>query len=157
MRSSENWCVCTASWQFALKRRYIGRNPTTGVKHFNERHESRTKRMLTMEGERRVLKRRRRTFGWRLRSESQIQLDTLFPKTISDQKRTRKELRGYLFKAGSMSVRSVSGSKRFCIDTGSTVTITSSVGDTYAARTWPARVVPSGLPTTMCVWTTGFP
>ena len=36
---------------------------------------------------------------------------------------------------GSISVKSVSGSKRFCIVTGSTVTITSSVGDTYAART----------------------
>jgi hypothetical protein len=38
-------------------------------------------------------------------------------------------LRSY-FKAGSINVRSVSGSKRFRIATGSTVTITSSVGDT---------------------------
>src|ERR1700686_1011067 len=53
---------------------------------------------------------------------------------------------GY-FKAGSISVRSVAGSNRFGIVIGSTVTITSSVGDTYAARTWPARVVPSALPT----------
>ena len=44
----------------------------------------------------------------------------------------------YYFKAGSISVRSVAGSSRFCIVTGSTVTITSSVGDTYASRTWPA-------------------
>ena len=43
------------------------------------------------------------------------------------------------------------------IVTGSAVTITSNVGDTYTSRTWPARVVPSGFPTTMCVWTTGFP
>jgi len=79
------------------------------------------------------------------------------PKTISDLQKTGKDLRSYYFKAGSISVRSVSGSKRFCIATGSTVTITSNVGDTYASRTWPARVVPSDVPTTMCVWTTGFP
>jgi hypothetical protein len=36
---------------------------------------------------------------------------------------------------GSIRVKSVSGSKRFCIVTGLTVTMTSSVGDTYAART----------------------
>src|SRR5271156_1839267 len=61
------------------------------------------------------------------------------------------------FKTGSINVRSVAGSKRFCIVIGSTVTITASVGDEYTARTWPPRVVPSGPPTTMCVWTTGFP
>src|SRR5580692_2832874 len=47
------------------------------------------------------------------------------------------------FENGSINVRSVAGSNRLCIVTGSTVTITSKVGDTYAARTWPARVVPS--------------
>src|SRR5271165_2902783 len=61
------------------------------------------------------------------------------------------------FETGSINVRSVAGSNRFCIVTGSTVTITSNVGETYAARTWPALVVPSGPPTIMCVWTTGFP
>src|SRR5438105_8063786 len=75
---------------------------------------------------------------------------------ISDLQETITQLRSSYLEAGSINVRSVSGSKRFCIATGSTVTITSSVGDTYAARTWPARVVPSGAPTTMCVWTTGF-
>src|SRR6266576_4130492 len=68
--------------------------------------------------------------------------------SISDLQETIKQLRSSYFEAGSINVRSVSGSKRFCIVTGSTVTMTSSVGDTYAARTWPARVVPSGAPTT---------
>ena len=37
-------------------------------------------------------------------------------------------------KAGSINVRSVSGSRLFCIATGSTATITSGVGDTYRRR-----------------------
>jgi integrase len=42
-------------FQFALKRKYIGENPTSGVKHFNERIERPTKRMLTVEDEHRIL------------------------------------------------------------------------------------------------------
>jgi Phage integrase family len=42
-------------FQFALKRKYIGENPTFGVKHFNERIERPTKRMLTVENEHRIL------------------------------------------------------------------------------------------------------
>jgi integrase len=42
-------------FQFALKRKYIGENPTSGVKHFNERIERPTKRMLTVEEEHRIL------------------------------------------------------------------------------------------------------
>ncbi|MGH9824869.1 MAG: tyrosine-type recombinase/integrase, partial [Blastocatellia bacterium] len=42
-------------FQFALKRKYIGENPTSGVKHFNERNERPTKRMLTVEDEHRIL------------------------------------------------------------------------------------------------------
>jgi hypothetical protein len=42
-------------FQFALKRKYIGENPTAGVKHFDERHERPSKRMLTVEEERRIL------------------------------------------------------------------------------------------------------
>ena len=42
-------------FQFALKRKYIGENPTSGVKHFNERHERPSKRMLTVEDEHRIL------------------------------------------------------------------------------------------------------
>ena len=42
-------------FQFALKRKYIGENPTSGVKHFNERHERPTKRMLAVEDEHRIL------------------------------------------------------------------------------------------------------
>lgn len=42
-------------FQFALKRKYIGENPTAGVKHFNERTERPTKRMLTVEDEHRIL------------------------------------------------------------------------------------------------------
>jgi len=42
-------------FQFALKRKYIGENPTSGVKHFNERRERPTKRMLTVEDEHRIL------------------------------------------------------------------------------------------------------
>jgi len=38
------------------------------------------------------------------------------------------------FERGSIKVRSVSGSNRFCIAIGSTVTITSSVGDTFATK-----------------------
>lgn len=42
-------------FQFALKRKYIGENPTSGVKHFNERTERPTKRMLTVDDEHRIL------------------------------------------------------------------------------------------------------
>jgi len=42
-------------FQFALKRKYLGENPTTGVKHFDERRERPSKRMLTVEEEHRIL------------------------------------------------------------------------------------------------------
>jgi len=42
-------------FQFALKRKYIGENPTAGVRHFDERRERPSKRMLTVEEERRIL------------------------------------------------------------------------------------------------------
>jgi integrase len=42
-------------FQFALKRKYIGENPTSDVKHFDERHERPSKRMLTVEEEHRIL------------------------------------------------------------------------------------------------------
>jgi site-specific recombinase XerD len=42
-------------FQFALKRKYIGENPAADVKHFNERHERPSKRMLTVEDEHRIL------------------------------------------------------------------------------------------------------
>src|SRR6516165_264654 len=42
-------------FQFALKRKYIGENPTSGVKHFDERQERPFKRMLTVEDEHRIL------------------------------------------------------------------------------------------------------
>ena len=42
-------------FQFALKRKYIGENPTSDVKHFNERRERPSKRMLTVEEEHRIL------------------------------------------------------------------------------------------------------
>jgi integrase len=42
-------------FQFALKQKYIGENPTSGVKHFDERHERPSKRMLTVEDEHRIL------------------------------------------------------------------------------------------------------
>ena len=42
-------------FQFALKRKYIGENPTSGVKHFDERRERPSKRMLTVEQEQRIL------------------------------------------------------------------------------------------------------
>src|SRR5437899_2645074 len=61
------------------------------------------------------------------------------------------------FLTGSMSVRPVSGSSRFCIAMSSTVTITSSVGFTYNSRTWPPRAVPSEVARTTWVWTWGFP
>jgi hypothetical protein len=61
-------------------------------------------------------------------------------------KHANQDTASLYFEAGSINVRSVAGSSRFCIVIGSTVTITSSTGDAYAARTWPARVVPSGPP-----------
>jgi integrase len=42
-------------FQFALKRKYIGENPSSGVKHFDERQERPSKRMLTVEEEYRIL------------------------------------------------------------------------------------------------------
>jgi integrase len=42
-------------FQFALKRKYIGENPTSDVKHFNERQERPSKRMLTVDEEHRIL------------------------------------------------------------------------------------------------------
>lgn len=42
-------------FQFALTRKYIGENPAANVKHFNERQERPSKRMLTVEDERRIL------------------------------------------------------------------------------------------------------
>jgi integrase len=42
-------------FQFALKRKYIGENPSSGVKHFDERQERPSKRMLTVEAEHRIL------------------------------------------------------------------------------------------------------
>lgn len=42
-------------FQFALKRKYIAENPTSDVKHFNERQERPSKRMLTVEEEHRIL------------------------------------------------------------------------------------------------------
>lgn len=42
-------------FQFALKRKYIGENPSSGVKHFDERRERPTKKMLTVEQEHRIL------------------------------------------------------------------------------------------------------
>lgn len=42
-------------FQYALKRKYIGENPASGVKHFDERHERPSKRMLTVEEEHRIL------------------------------------------------------------------------------------------------------
>ena len=42
-------------FQFALKRKYIGENPASGVKHFDERQERPSKRMLTVEDEHRIL------------------------------------------------------------------------------------------------------
>jgi integrase len=42
-------------FQFALKRKYIGENPTPGVKHFGERQERPTKRMITVDAEHRIL------------------------------------------------------------------------------------------------------
>src|SRR5260370_4385181 len=42
-------------FQFALQRKYIGENPTSGVKHFNERRERPTKTMITVEDEHRIL------------------------------------------------------------------------------------------------------
>jgi len=42
-------------FQFALKRKYIGENPSSGVKRFEERNERPFKRMLTVEEEHRIL------------------------------------------------------------------------------------------------------
>ena len=42
-------------FQFALKRKYIGENPASGVKHFDERQDRPAKRMLTVEDEHRIL------------------------------------------------------------------------------------------------------
>lgn len=42
-------------FQFALRRKYIGENPTAGVRQFDERRERPSKRMLTVEEEHRIL------------------------------------------------------------------------------------------------------
>jgi integrase len=42
-------------FQFALKRKYVGENPASGVKHFDERRERPSKRMLAVEEEHRIL------------------------------------------------------------------------------------------------------
>jgi integrase len=42
-------------FQFALKRKYIGENPSSDVKRFDERHERPSKKMLTVEEEHRIL------------------------------------------------------------------------------------------------------
>ena len=42
-------------FQFALKRKYLNENPVSGVRHFDERHERPSKRMLTVEEEHRIL------------------------------------------------------------------------------------------------------
>ena len=42
-------------FQFALKRKYIGENPSSGVKHFDERHERPSKKMLTVEDRKSVV------------------------------------------------------------------------------------------------------
>ena len=42
-------------FQFALTRKYIGENPAADVKHFNERRERPSKRMLAVEAEHRIL------------------------------------------------------------------------------------------------------
>lgn len=42
-------------FQFAITRKYVTENPATGVKHFDERRERPTKRMLTAEEEQRIL------------------------------------------------------------------------------------------------------
>ena len=65
--------------------------------------------------------------------------------------------RSYLPESGSIRIRPVSLSSCFCMALGSTVTMTSNVGNTCASITCPPRAVPSGSPTTMCVCTTGLP
>jgi len=42
-------------FQFAVKRKYIGENPTAGVRQFDERRERPSKRMLTVEEEQKIL------------------------------------------------------------------------------------------------------
>jgi len=42
-------------FQFALKRKYIRENPSSGVKHFDERHERPSKSMLTVDDDHRIL------------------------------------------------------------------------------------------------------
>jgi hypothetical protein len=49
---------------------------------------------------------------------------------LQNSSQSSSSMRSGYFAAGSINVRSVSGSRRFCIVTEPTVTITSSVGDT---------------------------
>jgi integrase len=42
-------------FEFAVNRKYIAENPAAGVKHFDERRERPSKRMLTVDEERRIL------------------------------------------------------------------------------------------------------
>jgi len=42
-------------FEFAVNRKYIAENPAAGVKHFDERRERPSKRMLTVDEEQRIL------------------------------------------------------------------------------------------------------
>jgi integrase len=42
-------------FEFAVNRKYTAENPAAGVKHFDERRERPSKRMLTVDGEQRIL------------------------------------------------------------------------------------------------------
>ncbi len=68
-----------------------------------------------------------RALIWRARSLCFHCLSARFAKTVSALQKTGQELSRCYFKAGSINVRSVAGSNRFCIATGSTVAITSSL------------------------------
>ena len=53
-------------FQFALKRKYIGENPTSGVKQFNERNERPPRECSQLKTNIGFLKQHRPTSGWRL-------------------------------------------------------------------------------------------
>ena len=53
-------------FEFALNRKYIAENPAAGVKHFDERRERPSKRMLTVDEEQRIPAQHPRTFALRL-------------------------------------------------------------------------------------------
>jgi len=42
-------------FEFAVNRKYIAENPAAGVKHFDERRERPSRRMLTVDEEQRIL------------------------------------------------------------------------------------------------------